>query len=94
MLTTTTDTKEENLHIRASAQEKAALAEAARLKDQKLSQFVLSTSLAAAREVLAERQTLLLAPETYDAFVKRLDEAPQEVPALRAQFEKVTPFRD
>lgn len=94
MPTSTRETKEENLHIRASAEEKAALAEAARLKDQKLSQFILTTSLAAAREVLAEKQTILLSPEDYDAFARRLDEAPQEIQALKAQFAKVTPFRD
>jgi uncharacterized protein (DUF1778 family) len=86
--------KEENLHIRASREQKAALTEAARLKDQKVSQFVLNTALAAAREVLAEQRTLLLSPEAFDAFVRRLDEAPREVPALKAERAKMTPFRD
>lgn len=88
------DSKGENLHIRASAKDKAALAEAARLTEQKLSQFVLTSSLAAAREALARQQTILLSPEIYDAFIQRMDEAPQDIPALKEQFEKVTPFRD
>lgn len=87
---------EENLHIRASADEKAALAEAARLNSQKLSQFILTSSLAAARDVLARHQlsTILLTPEGFEAFAHRLDEAPRLIPTLAEQFSKVKPFRD
>ena len=86
--------KEENLHIRASTQEKAALAEAARLRDQKLSQFVLTAALTAARKVLAEENVLRLSPEEYDAFVKRLDEPPRDLPGLREQLAKMIPFHE
>ncbi len=87
-------TKEENLHIRASAEAKALLTEAARLQDQNLSQFVLNSSLTAARKVLAEQRLIVLSPEAYDAFVRQLDEAPQELPGLEEQFAKAQPFRD
>jgi uncharacterized protein (DUF1778 family) len=89
-----TATREGNLHIRTSAEEKAALAEAARLQRQNLSQFVLTTSLAAARELLARQQVIPLSAEAYDAFARRLDEAPRLIPELRAQFDKAQPFRD
>jgi len=93
-----TATKEKNLHIRATTEQKATLAEAARLTQQNVSQFVLAVSLTAAQQMLLQHQRtvdqITLSSEEYDAFIKRLDEAPRLIPALAEQFGKVTPFRD
>lgn len=66
------------------------------LYNQKLSQFILTSSPAAAREVLARHQlsTILLTPEGFEAFARRLDEAPRLIPELAEQFSKVKPFRE
>jgi uncharacterized protein (DUF1778 family) len=93
MQTQTETTKEQNLHIRTSATEKATLAAAARISGQNVSRFVLTTALKEAEQIISEETVIRLSAEKYDAFVKRLDEAPRDIPALREQMEKAVPFQ-
>ncbi len=86
-------TKGSHLHIRASAEQKNALAEAARQRHLNLSQFVLSASLEAAKRVL-DTNSVVLSPEAQEAFVRRLDEPAQVPSALREQWQKAAPFHD
>lgn len=86
------DHKAENLHIRTSQAQKASLARAARLKNMNVSQFVLQSSLEAANEVLAAQPLILMGPEEYDAFCKRLDEAPRAIPELQKLFAEPSTF--
>lgn len=88
------EVKERNLNIRATLREKALLAEAARLKHLKVSQFVLGTALDSARRIVAEETAVYMSTEAYDEFVKRLDEEPQEIPALQEQISRARAFRD
>ncbi len=75
--------REERLHIRASQGEKALLAQAAKFKHQNVSQFVLQTSLEAAKEVVRNEQTIWVDAEEYDWLIKKLDEPPMDLPELR-----------
>ncbi|HAY14689.1 MAG TPA: DUF1778 domain-containing protein [Fimbriimonadaceae bacterium] len=75
--------KAEQLNIRASAAQKAKLAEAARLQNMNVSQFVLSKSLDAADEVIADQRLVEVGKEEYDWLLTKLEEPPREIAALR-----------
>lgn len=80
--------KAAQLNIRTSPSQKSKLAEAARLRSMNVSQFVLSTSLQAADEVLADERIVRLSGADYDAFAAKLDEEPRDIPQLRELFSK------
>ena len=80
--------KAEQLNIRATAAQKAKLAEAAKLQHMNVSQFVLSKSLDAAEEVLADQRLIQLSAADFDRFTAKLEEKPKELPKLRALFSK------
>lgn len=84
--------KEKRLSIRASEQEKRLLAQAARARHMNTSQFVLQTSLDAARALLIDQTEFQLAPEQWAAFCERLDAPPQTIPALRRLFDEPEPY--
>ena len=84
--------KEARLHIRASSTQKALLARAAQSRHLKVSQFVLQSCLAAAEQVMREQETqetqqaqavIRVSAEHYDWLRAKLEEPPQENPALR-----------
>ena len=81
-------TKEEQLNIRTSQLQKVKLAEAAKLRNMNLSQFVLTTSLEAAEDVLADQRIIRLSAENYDLFLAKLEESPRDLPKLRELFSK------
>ncbi len=83
-------TKDEQLNIRTSQQQKNKLAEAAKLRSMNVSQFVLTTSLEAAEEVLAEQRIIRLSSADYDLFLAKLEEPPQDIPKLRELFSKTS----
>lgn len=87
-----TNTKPEQLNIRASAAQKAKLAEAARLQNMNVSQFVLSKSLDAADEVIAEQRLIRVSRAEHEWLLSKLDEAPRDIPALRALFSEPSVF--
>jgi len=80
--------KAEQLNIRASAAQKAKLAEAARLQNMNVSQFVLSKSLDAAEEVIADQLVIRLPADAFDRFAARLEEPPRDLSKLRELFSK------
>ena len=84
--------KAEQLNIRASASQKAMLAEAARLQNMNVSQFVLSKSLDAAEEVIADQRIIRASKEEYDWLMAKLEEPPKDIPALRELFSKPSVF--
>ncbi|MDQ3813725.1 MAG: DUF1778 domain-containing protein [Armatimonadota bacterium] len=83
--------KEARLHIRTSPSQKALLAQAARARHLKVSQFVLQTCLEAAEKVVREEEEALatiptvipVSAEEFAWLMEKLEEPPQEVPALR-----------
>lgn len=84
--------KEKRLSIRASEVEKNLLAQAARARHMNTSQFVLQTSLDAARALLIDQTEFRLTPEQWVAFCERLDAPPQTIPALRRLFDEPEPY--
>lgn len=84
--------KAEMLNIRASSTQKAKLAEAARLQNMNVSQFVLSKSLDAAEEVIAEQRVIRVSADEYEWLLARLEEPPQDLPKLRELFSKQSVF--
>lgn len=74
--------REERLEVRLSATAKNTLQQAAALKQQTISAFVLDSGMTAAAETLADRREFPLSTEQYDAFVAALDAAPKQKPRL------------
>ena len=89
---TPADLKEKRLSIRTTAHEKAILQEAARWRHTDVSRFVLQASLEAARVVLVDQTEFRLPPDRWEAFCRRLDEPPKDIPALRRLFNEPEPF--
>lgn len=87
-----TSQKAEQLNIRASAAQKAKLAEAAHLQNMNVSQFVLNRSLDAAEEIIADQRLIRVSKEEYDWLVAKLDEPPRDIPALRELFSRPSVF--
>lgn len=92
MPTAPTTTKQENVHLRATSEEKALLAAAAEYTHQNLTQFVLTTALKAAETILTSDNNIRLTPDAYDAFVARLDEPARDIPALREMLSRPSVF--
>lgn len=84
--------KEMRLSIRASEPEKTILAQAARARHMKTSQFVLQASLDAAQVVLVDQSEFRLPPELWEAFCQRLNAPAQVIPALRQLFSESEPL--
>ncbi|MCE2767001.1 MAG: DUF1778 domain-containing protein [Fimbriimonadaceae bacterium] len=84
--------KLEQLNIRASSDQKAKLAEAAKLQNMNLSQFVLNKSLDAAEEVIADQRLIRVSKPEYDWLVSKLEEPPRDIPELRELFSKPSVF--
>jgi uncharacterized protein (DUF1778 family) len=78
--------KESRLAIRASAQVKRILTQAARAQHTNVSQFVLQASLDAAHAVLADQTEFRLTPAQWKVFCERMDAPARVVPALRDLF--------
>ena len=75
--------KASRFSIRASATQKKVIAEAARIKDTTISDFVLEQSLTAAHHVIADQVQFELTKKQWNAFCEALDAPPKTIPALR-----------
>ena len=83
--------KAEHLHIRASERDKKTLAQAARIKNLSISQFLLQTTLPIAEEIvkteapaMEDVQTVFaLEEDAWQAFNRLLDAPPRPLPALQ-----------
>jgi len=85
--------KAEQLHIRTSEFQKSKLAEAARVQNMNVSQFVLQASLKAADDILAEQTRIVLEPAAFAEFCRLLDEPPVVLPKLKEQLAKGSVFK-
>ena len=75
--------KASRFSIRASATQKRIIAEAARIKDTTISDFVLEQSLQAAQLVIADQVHFKLPKKEWKEFCDALDAPPKPIPALR-----------
>ena len=69
--------------IRASATQKRIIAEAARIKDTTITDFVLEHSFTAAQQVIAEQVQFRPPKKQWKQFCEALDAPPETIPALR-----------
>lgn len=74
---------ETRLDIRLNLDTKALIQEAAMLRNQTLTQFVVSTLAESASRVVAEHARAVLSDRDRDLFLKLLDDAPPPNLALR-----------
>ena len=75
--------KASRFSIRASATQKRVIAEAARIKDTTISDFVLEQSLTAAQHVIADQVHFKLPKKQWKEFCNALDAPPKTITALR-----------
>jgi uncharacterized protein (DUF1778 family) len=75
--------KASRFSIRASATQKRVIAEAARIKDTTISDFVLEQSLTAAQQVIADQVQFRLSKKQWKEFSDALDAPPKTISALR-----------
>jgi uncharacterized protein (DUF1778 family) len=80
--------KASRFSIRASATQKKVIAEAARIKDTTISDFVLEQSLTAAQHVIADQVQFRLPRKQWKEFCDALDARPKTIPALRRLLNK------
>jgi uncharacterized protein (DUF1778 family) len=76
--------KEERINLRASAEQKQLLAQAAELEGRTISEFMLDASIRRAQDSLLDQRIFTLSPEEYDAFSKAL-----ATPGSRERLEKL-----
>ncbi len=69
--------------IRASAGQKRVIAQAARIKETTMSEFVLEQAVLAAQQTLADQSRFTLPKKQWEAFCAALDAPPRSVPVLR-----------
>ena len=75
--------KASRFSIRATATQKRVIAEAARIKETTISDFVLEQSLTAAQHVIADQVQFTLPRKQWKEFCDALDAPPKPIPALR-----------
>ncbi len=80
--------KDSRFSIRASATQKKVIAEAARIKDTTISDFVLEQSLTAAQHVIADQVQFRLPKKQWKQFCEALDAPPKTIPSLRRLLNK------
>lgn len=73
---TTESIKQERMHIRLDTVSKLKLEKAARYSHKKLSEFVLSQSLAAAETIITEHEQLTLSQPDWNLFLDALENPP------------------
>jgi uncharacterized protein (DUF1778 family) len=84
--------KAAQLNIRATSEQKAKLAEAARLQNMNVSQFILSKSLDAAEEVIADQRLIRVSKEEYEWLLNKLEEPPRDLPKIAELLSKPSVF--
>lgn len=82
-----TPARRHRLEVRVTAEQDAAIRQAAELEDTTVSAFVLETVTAKANRVLRRHRDLILSNEAFDRFIAELDGPAEPVPELVALFE-------
>lgn len=75
-MSTASETKEERMHIRIDALSKQKLLKAAAYSHIKLSEFVLTQSLAAAENIIKEHEQVTLSNSDWSLFLDALENPP------------------
>ncbi len=80
---TTKENRETRFSIRATAKQKELISRAALRSNKTLSEFVLENSIDAAEALELDNAYFVVSRKDYDALLKKLDEPPRSIPALR-----------
>jgi uncharacterized protein (DUF1778 family) len=83
-----TKAKETRIELRVTVEQKNLLEKAASLKGLSLSAYLLSHTLAAAREDITAGEKLILSERDWDLFVSMLENPPEPETALSSAIEK------
>jgi uncharacterized protein (DUF1778 family) len=86
--------KDQRLNIRASAEVKHLVEEAARATHMTASAFILQAALRSAQDVLADQTRFVLAPGQWSAFTAALNRPAREIGALERAAAKPSLFSE
>lgn len=86
--------KDQRLNIRATAEVKSLVEEAARATHMTASAFVLQAAVRSAEEVLADQTSFALSPEQWAEFTALLSRPAREIPALKKAASRRSPFSE
>lgn len=84
--------RRDTLNLRIKPEERGLIDRAAMLTGRTRTDFVLEAARRAAEEALLDRTVFAVRPETYAAFLARLDEAPKPNERLRRTMQTVPPW--
>ncbi|MGH6680790.1 MAG: DUF1778 domain-containing protein [Bradyrhizobium sp.] len=84
--------RRDTLNLRIKPEERGLIDRAATLTGKTRTDFVLEAARRAAEEALLDRTVFAVNPETYAAFLARLDEAPKPNERLRRTMKTVPPW--
>jgi uncharacterized protein (DUF1778 family) len=84
--------KQTRMQLRLRPEQKHVIAQAARLRQTTLSNFMLQHAYNAAQEVLADQVHFILPPERWREFCRALDAPPRVIPALKSLFSEPSPW--
>lgn len=82
------------IDIRVDEGKKQVIAQAAALLGQTVTQYVMGLVLPDAERRIAENHRVQLSPQDWEAFIRRLDEAPKELPELKTLLNRKSRFQD
>jgi uncharacterized protein (DUF1778 family) len=80
------------IQLRASTETKALLHQAAALRGQKLSEFMLDSARRQAEETLLDQRVFFLEPEAHDEFLALLDTQPTPSAETRERLNRSAPW--
>lgn len=84
--------RRDTLNLRIKPEERGLIDRAATLTGKTRTDFVLEAARRAAEEALLDRTVFAVSPETYAAFLARLDEAPKPNERLQRTMQIVPPW--
>jgi uncharacterized protein (DUF1778 family) len=91
--TSTTKTRRETLNLRIPAAERNLIDRAAESAGKTRTDFILEAARRAAEEALLDRALLVVSPEAYRDFLKRLDRPAQPTDRLRRTMRGKAPWQ-
>lgn len=86
--------RDQRLNFRASAQQQQLIRQAAEATDSTVTDFILSSVLASAERVLADRKWFVASEEQWAEFQALLDAPLTPMPKLRQLLQRESPFAE
>ncbi len=83
MTTATTATESARINLRTSPEAKALIERAAAIMGSTVSSFMLQNAYEAARRIVADKDTLMLSQQAFEAFVATCENPAEPTEALR-----------